>query len=78
MTELSAIKNALEDIATRLERLERASLPVVQHHPSLNKFNLIEDLADEIINGVKQEKACTFEPNDKPCDHCSMCGSRGF
>jgi hypothetical protein len=23
------------------------------------------------------EKACQFEPG-RPCDHCSMCNSRGF
>jgi len=31
-----------------------------------------------IFAGVHKEKACTFEPNGKPCDHCAMCSSRGF
>jgi hypothetical protein len=44
-------------------------------HPSLDKLNIAEAIADSIF-GVK-EKACTFEPS-KPCDHCSMCNSRGF
>ncbi len=74
-TDLSAIKNLLNDIAARVEHLELGMSPVVAQHPSLDKFNFVEDLADEII---KKEKACTFEPNDKPCDHCSMCGSLGF
>jgi len=48
------------------------------HHPSQQKFDVIEAIADEIIEHYENEKACTFEPNGKPCDHCSMCSSRGF
>jgi hypothetical protein len=47
-------------------------------HPSQEKFAVLEAVADQIIEGLKNEKACTFEPNGRPCDHCSMCSSRGF
>jgi hypothetical protein len=48
--------------------------------PSLDKFNIAEAVADAVFAGVQgmhKEKACQFEPG-KPCDHCSMCNSRGF
>ncbi|MBX3289550.1 MAG: hypothetical protein KF855_09400 [Acidobacteria bacterium] len=81
MTELSAIKTALDDIAARLDRLEASqAMPSKQQfqHPSLEKFAIAEAIADEVFAAQGKEKACTFEPNDKPCDHCSMCSSRGF
>ncbi|NNE98418.1 MAG: hypothetical protein HKN25_05280 [Pyrinomonadaceae bacterium] len=77
----------LDTINERLDRIERAldsmdSIPEVQNrksfHPSQQKFDVIEAVADEIIEHFENEKACTFEPNGKPCDHCSMCSSRGF
>lgn len=46
-------------------------------HSSLDKFNIAEAIADSIFGHLNKEKACQFEP-DKPCDHCSMCSSRGF
>ena len=46
-------------------------------HPSLDKLNIAEAIADGIFGNYQKEKACQFEP-DKPCDHCSMCSSRGF
>ena len=81
MTELSAIKTALDDIAARLDRLEASqAMPQrsLNSHPSLEKFAIAEAIADEVFAAQGKEKACTFEPNDKPCDHCSMCSSRGF
>ncbi|MBX3245121.1 MAG: hypothetical protein KF685_11765 [Acidobacteria bacterium] len=81
MTELSAIKIALDDIAARLDRLEASqAMPKrsLNSHPSMEKFAIAEAIADEIFAAKGKEKACTFEPNDKPCDHCSMCSSRGF
>jgi len=45
---------------------------------SQEKFANLEELADEIINGLANEKACPYEPTGKPCDHCAMCNSRGF
>ena len=46
-------------------------------HPSLDKLRVAEAIADSIFDAKLKEKACQFEP-DKPCDHCSMCNSRGF
>ena len=36
-----------------------------------------EAIVDSLFDHHSKEKACTFEPS-KPCDHCSMCSSRGF
>ncbi len=76
---------AVSELGKRLEKLEGAAVlntfpnpslssPV---HPSLAKYSVVEAV---IIpsSDTTQEKTCTFEPNEKPCDHCSMCSSRGF
>lgn len=75
---------ALEKIDQRLAKLERkmddrepASPIALNDHPSLDKLNIAEAIADTIFDGRYKEKACRFEP-DKPCDHCSMCNTRGF
>ena len=47
-------------------------------HPSQEKFDVIEAVAEQIIEHYQNEKACTFEPNGKPLDHCLLCSSRGF
>jgi hypothetical protein len=47
-------------------------------HSSLDQFSIAEAIADLIFEGIGENKACQFEPNDRPCDHCSMCSSRGF
>lgn len=79
----AALYAGLEKINHRLDKLEAAisgrppaTAPVV--HPSQDKFSVIEAFAEEIVSGLRQEKTCTFEPNGRPCDHCSMCSSRGF
>lgn len=64
--EIDSIRAALAAISARLDLLE--GKPSV--HPSFKTF-LIEGVDDN-------EKACAFEPNDRPCDHCSMCTARGF
>lgn len=78
---LASIQASLDAIILRLDRLESVSQNAVQNlpstHPSLEKFSIAEAIADQIFAGVSKEKACTFEPG-KPCDHCSMCSSRGF
>jgi len=83
--DLSAVHASLDAISARLEKLESASkVPqsVVSSlhsgHPSLDKLSIAEAIADQIFGGAGKEKACSFEPNGKPCDHCSMCNSRGF
>ncbi|HMM78515.1 MAG TPA: hypothetical protein PKC65_00690 [Pyrinomonadaceae bacterium] len=77
----AAIFAALEKMEKRLEKLEGTPakpLPVLGNppHSSLDKFSVAEAIADSVFASMK-EKACQFEP-DKPCDHCSMCNSRGF
>jgi hypothetical protein len=78
---LAQILTALEQINKRLDNLEErpaaAPDPTVLTHPSLDKLNIAEAIADSIFGPQGTEKACTFEPS-RPCDHCSMCNSRGF
>ena len=81
--DLAPIFAAIEKINHRLDKLESAgsqeeSKPVFQPHPSLEKYSVAEAIADSIFEGIAKEKACSFEPNGKPCDHCAMCNSRGF
>ena len=47
-------------------------------HPSQEKFEIAEAVAPEFLEHFDAEKPCPFEPTGKPCDHCSMCSSRGF
>ena len=82
--ELASLFASIERLNHRLDKLERslnrppANLDQRSQHPSLEKFSVAEAIADEIFSGIQKEKACTFEPNGKPCDHCAMCNSRGF
>jgi len=85
--ELSSLGESIEKINERLDRIEQKlhspnSNPKISvqnsSHPSYEKFTRIEMLADEIIGSLEKEKTCTFEANDKPCDNCSMCSTRGF
>ena len=78
----SSLEASLDRINQRLEKLEQTLLnetppPPKNEHPSLHKFNVAESIVDELFAGLEAEKACRFEPG-KPCDHCSMCNSRGF
>jgi hypothetical protein len=82
--DLASLFAAVEKINHRLDKLEGAAddrrleiSNLRSDDPSLEKFNVAEAIADEIFLGIKKEKACQFEPG-KPCDHCSMCNSRGF
>ena len=77
-TEFASLFAAIEKINHRLDKLEGVSVDNSQiAHPSLDKFSVAEAIADSIFSHYKKEKACQFEP-DRPCDHCSMCNSRGF
>jgi hypothetical protein len=83
--DLSALFAGIEKINHRLDKLEAAqsispSQSRIMHstHPSTEKFNIAEAIADAVFDAKSKEKTCTFEPNDRPCDHCSMCSSRGF
>lgn len=83
------LRASLEKINARLDKIEtqisaQNSNPPVpvsipkSLHVSQEKFKSLEELADEIIASMQGEKACPYEPTGKPCDHCSMCNSRGF
>ncbi len=83
--ELASVFASLEKINHRLEKLEGtaagdspANPDIRPVHPSQEKFAVLEAVADQVIAGMDKEKACAFEPNGRPCDHCSMCSSRGF
>jgi sugar-specific transcriptional regulator TrmB len=85
--DLSSIQNTIEKINQRLDSIENTLISSnpkskIQNlkslHPSQEKFAVAEAVADKIIDHLNSEKACQFEPNGKPCDHCSMCSSRGF
>jgi len=77
--EFASLFAAIEKINHRLDKIDggqNRALPSL--HASQEKFSIAEAIADAIFDGTSKEKACTFEPNGKPCDHCSMCSSRGF
>jgi hypothetical protein len=84
--DLATLFASIDKINHRLDKLEKASFdsaairtgPQLLDHPSLDRFDIVEAVADELTGGTRKEKACTFEPNGKPCDHCAMCSSRGF
>jgi hypothetical protein len=83
--DLSSLQKGIQKINDRLDRIEsgvsipRPAIHIAQSsHPSLERFSIAEAIADEVFGKPQNEKACTFEPNGKPCDHCAMCSSRGF
>jgi hypothetical protein len=47
-------------------------------HPSQERFGIEEATVAELVEFFENEKKCSVEPGGKPCDHCSMCSSRGF
>lgn len=82
-TDLTSIQKSIDRLNARLDKLESAapqqSAPHIQYapHPSQDHFAVAEAIVDSLFSSDAKEKACTFEP-DRPCDHCSMCNSRGF
>jgi hypothetical protein len=79
--EVAAVFAAIEKINGRLDKIEKsiADKPkIVALHPSQERFAIAEAVAEQIFEGIEKEKTCTFEPNGRPCDHCSMCSARGF
>ncbi|MBA3632505.1 MAG: hypothetical protein H0W58_06820 [Acidobacteria bacterium] len=85
--DFSALRSSIEKINERLTKIEAeldyqnpqsATRNLQSFHSSQEKFAVAEIVADEIIKGLEQEKACPYEPTGKPCDHCAMCSSRGF
>lgn len=82
--DLASIRSALDKINVRLDALESSHsngtvAPAHMHkHPSLEKLKMLEGLADKVFGNDPNAATCGFEPGNKPCDHCSMCNSRGF
>lgn len=79
--DLAAIFASIEKINHRLDKLEvvrEEPSAIPPAHSSQEKFTKIAEFVDELFAAQGSEKACAFEPNDRPCDHCSMCSSRGF
>jgi hypothetical protein len=83
--DLATLFASIEKINHRLDKLEtvqqnsqRYQTSTLSDHPSTEKFSIEEAIADAVFDAKSKEKACTFEPNGKPCDHCSMCSARGF
>ena len=83
--DLASLFASIEKLNHRIDKLEKTvadsqsalrAAPLT--HPSQERFAIAEAIADDIFSNYKKEKACTFEPNGKPCDHCGMCSSRGF
>lgn len=92
-SELAAMRATLDQLKDRLVQIESrvgataASAPRVQSpwlagvnasHPSMERFGVEEATVSELVDFFQNEKACSLEPGGKPCDHCSMCSSRGF
>jgi hypothetical protein len=90
-TEFYSLQKSIERINERLEKIESTLInqnsnnsrpsSFILHpsksHPSQEKFDIAEIIADATIEN-SEEKPCPYEPTGKPCDHCSMCNSRGF
>jgi hypothetical protein len=87
-SELSAIRVTLNELQNRLIQIESKVSPPKLHspwlagvnasHPSQERFGVEEATVSELVDFFQNEKTCTLEPGGKPCDHCSMCSSRGF
>ena len=87
-SELAAMRATLNDLQNRLIQIESRVTPPKLHspwlagvnasHPSQERFGVEEATISELVDFFQNEKTCTLEPGSKPCDHCSMCSSRGF
>ncbi|MBP6002785.1 MAG: hypothetical protein KA746_05055 [Pyrinomonadaceae bacterium] len=80
-TDTTMLRQSIESLNARLDKLEQALAEPVRPphvHPSHERFNIAEAIADAVFGKAESEKLCTFEPHNRPCDNCSMCSSRGF
>ncbi len=77
-TDLASLRLKLDELQRQVDSVEADELRQNSPHPSMNRFSIAEAIVDELFAAADKEKACTFEPNGKPCDHCSMCSARGF
>lgn len=79
LAKLDDVTNRLASVESELrERRERkfAASSITLSHPSQQIFE-IPAASEQFLPNTKI-KACTFEPNGKPCDDCAMCSARGF
>jgi hypothetical protein len=74
---IAQLNSRIRQLESQLNPYSKFQIPN-QLNPSLEKFNLDETIVEELAEFLQHEKLCTFEPGNKPCDHCSMCGSLGF
>ena len=80
---LTSFTERIDHLSQRLDRIEASTKSgsintSSPSHPSMDRFAVAEAIVDSLFDRDAKEKTCTFEPNDRPCDHCSMCSSRGF
>ena len=79
---IEKINQRLDGIESKIESSNMFSPLAIgkpqSFHPSQEKFDVAEIIADEKMESSNVEKPCPYEPTGKPCDHCSMCNSRGF
>lgn len=88
VSDFSSLRRSIEQIDGRLSKIESALFEANPQsavrsahfaHPSQEKFEIADGFAPEKSEQFETDtKPCPFEPTGKPCDHCSMCGSRGF
>jgi hypothetical protein len=85
--EFASLQKGIEKINRRLDLIESQISPQnpkseirnpKSSHPSLEKYDVVEAVVERLTAGSVTEKTCAFEPNERPCDACSMCSSRGF
>ena len=89
--DLSGLRTTLSEISRRLDRIEARIAPAPAAngayspwtppnaiHASQEKFDVEEATVAEMVDYFESTKKCDLEPGNKPCDHCSMCSSRGF
>jgi hypothetical protein len=92
-SDVAGLRDLLAQVSRRLDQIESTIAPVgataptgayspwappAAAHASLEKFDVEEAAVAEMVDYFESAKKCDLEPGGKPCDHCSMCSSRGF
>ncbi|HYY56781.1 MAG TPA: hypothetical protein VE842_05570 [Pyrinomonadaceae bacterium] len=72
-----AARSTAQPVAIQSPWLSGMYVPAAAH-PSQERFGVEEATVSELVDYFEREKTCNLEPGGKPCDHCSMCSSRGF
>jgi hypothetical protein len=69
----------VEECNEELQNAQASNLNVISSwHPSQERFGIDEAVITDLVDHLGTEKKCDLEPGGKPCDHCSVCSSRGF